>query len=134
MKIIAVFWKRGCSRIMAASSKPSSSGMQTSTRMTATSFLSRYSSASRPEATDDEIFAEFLQDHLIGQQLGRLIVDQKDVYLFMVHHGVYRSAVQPHADGEKQLLGVDGFGQIVGGAGLQAFLAVALHRFRGQAQ
>ena len=49
MKIIAVFWKRGCSRIMAASSKPSSSGMQTSTRMTATSFLSRYSSASRPD-------------------------------------------------------------------------------------
>ena len=31
--MIAVCWKRGCSRIMAASSKPSSSGMQTSIRI-----------------------------------------------------------------------------------------------------
>ena len=28
---------------------------------------------------DDEVFAELLQDHLIGEQLGRLIVDQEDV-------------------------------------------------------
>ena len=46
MKIIAVFSKRGCSRIIAASWKPSSSGMQTSIRTTAMSFLSSCSSAS----------------------------------------------------------------------------------------
>ena len=84
MKIIAVFWKRGCSRIIAASSKPSSSGMQTSTRMTATSFFSRCSSASRPGRGLDQIFAKLLQDDLIAQQLGRLIVDQQDVDLFVV--------------------------------------------------
>ena len=86
MKIIAVFWKRGCSRIMAASSKPSSSGMQTSTRITATSFLRRYSSASRPEVATTRFSSEFLEDNLIGEQLCRLIVYQKDIYLFLVDH------------------------------------------------
>ena len=33
---------------------------------------------------------------------------------------------------EEQLLGVDWFGQIVRSAGLEALLAVALHRFGGQ--
>ena len=46
-----------------------------------------------PRGGDDEIFAELLQNNLIGQQLRRLIVDQKDVYLFMVHHRVHQSAV-----------------------------------------
>ena len=35
---------------------------------------------------DDQIFAELLQDDLIGEQLGRLIVHQKDVDLLVVHH------------------------------------------------
>ena len=35
---------------------------------------------------DNEIFTELLENDLIGQKLGRLIVDQKDIYLFMVHH------------------------------------------------
>ena len=84
--MIAVFWKRGCSRIMAASSKPSSSGMQTSIRTTATSFLSRNSSASRAEVALIEVLAELAQDHLVGEQLGRLIVDQQDVDLVVSHH------------------------------------------------
>ena len=81
MKMIAVFWKRGCSRIIAASSKPSSSGMQTSISTTATSFLSRNCSASRAEARLDQIFAELAQDHLVSEQLRRLVVDQQDVDL-----------------------------------------------------
>ncbi len=48
-KMIAVFSKRGCSRIIAASSNPSRSGMQTSISRTAMSFLSRCSSASLAE-------------------------------------------------------------------------------------
>ena len=32
-----------------------------------------------------EIFAKLLENDLIGEQLGRLIVHQKDVYLFLVH-------------------------------------------------
>ena len=39
---------------------------------------------------DDEVFTELLQDDFIGKQLGRLIVHQKDVYLFMVHHRAQR--------------------------------------------
>ena len=35
---------------------------------------------------DDQVLAELLQDDFIGQQLRRLVVDQKDVDLFMVHH------------------------------------------------
>ena len=35
-----------------------------------------------PGRGDDEIFSEFLQNNFIGEQLRRLIVDQKDVYLF----------------------------------------------------
>ena len=38
---------------------------------------------------NDEVFSEFLQDYLVGEQLRRLIVDQKDIYLFMVHHRVH---------------------------------------------
>src|SRR6267154_3549888 len=33
---------------------------------------------------DHEILSKLLQDNFIGQQLGRLIVDQEDVYLVMV--------------------------------------------------
>ena len=33
-----------------------------------------------------KVFAELLQYHFIGEQLRRLVVDQKDVDLFMVHH------------------------------------------------
>src|SRR3984885_528017 len=32
-----------------------------------------------------EVLAELLEDNLIGEQLGWLIVNQKDVYLFLVH-------------------------------------------------
>ena len=35
---------------------------------------------------DDEVFAEFLQNDLIGEQLCRLVVNQKNVDLLVVHH------------------------------------------------
>ena len=47
--MIAVFWKRGCLRIIAASSKPSTSGMQTSISTTATSVFRSCCRASSPE-------------------------------------------------------------------------------------
>ena len=46
-----------------------------------------------PRGRDDKIFAELLQNDFIGQQLRRLIVDQKDVYLFVVHHLAHQSAM-----------------------------------------
>src|SRR5579871_53919 len=43
-----------------------------------------------------------------------------------------RSAMQPHPDRKQQLFGVDGLGEIIGCAGLEAFLPVALHCLGGQ--
>ena len=40
-----------------------------------------------------EIFAELLQDNLVGQQFCRLIVNQKDVYFFVVHHPAHQSTM-----------------------------------------
>ena len=73
---------------MAASSKPSSSGMQTSTQDDRDLVLEQVFQRLAAGRRDDEVFAELLQDDLIGEQLGRLIVDQKDVDLFVVHHRV----------------------------------------------
>src|SRR3981081_739809 len=36
-----------------------------------------------------EVFAKLLKNDLIGKQLGRLIIDEKNVYLFMVHHRMH---------------------------------------------
>ena len=77
--MIAVFSKRGCSRTIAASSNPSSSGMQTSTSSTATSVLSSCSSASRADEALIRFSPELAEDHLVAQQLRRLVVDQQDV-------------------------------------------------------
>ena len=101
--MIAVLWKRGCSRIIAASSKPSSSGMQTSIRTTATSFLSRCSSASRAEVALIRFSPSSAQDHLVAEQLRRLIVDQQDVDLVGWLMTSARSlAMQPHAQRGEQ--------------------------------
>ena len=83
-KMIAVFWKRGCSRIMAASSKPSRSGMHTSIRTTAISVFSRCSSASLPDDALIRFSPSSRRIDLVGQQLGRLVVDQQDVDLVVV--------------------------------------------------
>ena len=79
--MIAVCSKRGCSRIIAASSKPSSSGMQTSTRTTATSFLQQLLERLARRVGPDQVLAELPQDHLVAQQLRRLVVDQQNVDL-----------------------------------------------------
>ena len=80
----------------------------------------------------DEIFSKLFQNDFIGEQLRGLIVDQKDVYLFVVHHRMRRSAVKPHAYGEEKLLCIDRLGQIVGGACLQTLLPIALHGLGGE--
>ena len=42
-----------------------------------------------PGRSLDQVLAEFLQDDFIGEQLRRLIVHQKNVYLLLVHHLVH---------------------------------------------
>ncbi len=39
-----------------------------------------------PGRSLDQVLAEFLQDDFIGEQLRGLIVNQKNVYLVLVHH------------------------------------------------
>ena len=80
-KMMAVRWKRGCSRIIAASSKPSRSGMHTSMRINAMSFFSRHSNASRAEHALSSVLADLGEHDLMAQQLRLLIVDQQDIHL-----------------------------------------------------
>ena len=96
----------------------------------------------------DQVLAELAQYRLVAEQLGRLVVDHEDVdlvrsYSCPLSNVRLRSSVavgcdsdalamQPHAQRRQQLLGVDRLGEIVRGAGLEALLAVALHRLRGQ--
>src|SRR5262245_5910363 len=88
----------------------------------------------------DEIFSKAGEDSLVTEQLGRLTIDQQDVDLVIGGHrcpsplsnsfSLSRwpwSPMQPHTQRRQELLGVDGLGKIVGGTGLQALLAVALH-------
>src|SRR3954452_17837244 len=126
MKIIAVFWKRGCSRIIAASSKPSSSGMQTSTRITAISVLSSTSRASRPDEAITRFWPRSFRVTSYASSLAGWSSTRR-MLTFSWSIRASNSAVQPHADCKQQLIGVDGFGEVVGRAGLEAFLAVAFH-------
>ena len=41
-------------------------------------------------------------------------------------------AIEPGTQQRKQFVGIDGFGDIVGGAGDEAFVAITLHGFGGQ--
>lgn len=91
MKIIAVFWKRGCSRIIAASSKPSSFGHADVDQDHRDLGLEQHLQSLATGRGDHEVLAEILQDHLIGEQLGRLVVDEEDVDLFVVHTGIQLS-------------------------------------------
>ena len=52
----------------------------------------------------------------------------------VAHRALRSSAVQPYAQQRQQLLGVDRLRDVVGRAGLQALLAVALHRLGRQRQ
>src|SRR5438034_10976720 len=62
-----------------------------------------------------------VSDAASGSMSGRVIID-------------IASAIQPHAQQRKQLIGVHGLGYVVRGPGLQALLAVALHGFGRQGQ
>src|SRR6267378_1876889 len=132
--MMAVVWKRGCSRIMAASSNPSRSGMHTSIRINATSFLSSTSNAWRA----DEALRRFsptsarIASWLIS--LAWLSSTSRIFTFSTAFMGATCSAMQPHAQGGQQLLDIHGFREVVRGSGLEAFLAVALHGLCRQCQ
>ena len=69
---------------MAAVSKPSMSGMLTSSRMTAKSCSQQLPQRLRAGAGRDEVLAQVLQDRLVDQQLLRQVVHDQDVDLVVV--------------------------------------------------
>ena len=82
--MIAVGWKRGCWRIIAASSKPSRSGMQTSTRTTAIVVLAAAARAPRcAELALISFSPSSPRIDLVAEELRRLVVDQQDVDLIV---------------------------------------------------
>src|SRR5262249_54786192 len=127
MKIIGVCADFLRPRIRAAVSKPSMPGMFTSSRMTANSLSRTCRSASWPERTvitvcpnsarTDSRTSNFSGSSSITRMLTLSFIDQCHPWL----------AIQPRPQDGQQLLRIDGFGEIIPGPGLDAFLPVAFH-------
>ena len=85
--------------------------MQTSIRTTAISVLEQMLQRLLAGRRLDEIVAELMQDHLIGEQLGGLIVDQQDVDLVVlgVMSVIQILAVEPHAKADNNCSVLTGF-------------------------
>ena len=79
--MIAVFWKRGCWRIMSAISKPSISGMLTSIRTTRDVGLQQLIQRLPPRRRLDKVLPKVRQDRLVGEEFGRLVIHHQDVDL-----------------------------------------------------
>src|ERR1700684_35433 len=129
-KMMAVVRKRGCSRIIPASSKPLRSGMHTSISTRAISCLSRYSNAWRA----DDAFRRFSPISSSTASWLSNLDCWSSTSRMLTRSDAFMLAVQPHAQRGEQLLDVDRLREIVGRAGLQAFLTVALHGFGRQRQ
>src|SRR5947209_8112263 len=115
---------------MAASWKPSSSGMHTSTSTMAISRLSSCSSAPRAElalirfSSSSWSITSYLRSLAGWSSTSRMLTSSFIGFLDL--------AMEPHPQRGEQLFGVDRLGEIIGGARLQAFLAVALHGLGGE--
>ena len=81
----------------------------------------------------EEILVKLGENHLIGQELGRLVIDQQNVDFIVLRHDVpIISAMEPHPQRGKKLFRVHRLREIVRGPRFEAFLAVAFHGFRGE--
>src|SRR5687768_16820218 len=132
MKMIGVWAERFRLRIRAAVSKPSMSGMFTSSRMTAKSCLSTCLSASAPElamtiscpsSSTITRYTRCFSDRsstirilVVSPWAMPLILSSKD-----------RLLVQPGPQNRQHLLGVYRLGQVIPRAGFDALLAVSFH-------
>src|SRR5687768_4050115 len=124
----------------AAVSKPSMPGIFTSSSTTANSCFISASSASRPEFTATRLcpsgsrMARYVSSRAGWSSTSRMFaaswpwgIGAGSLLILFAFSGL-----QPHANQRQQLVGVDGFGDVIGCAGLQALLAVALHGLGGQ--
>src|SRR5689334_22771507 len=128
MKMIGVCSERARRRIIAAVSKPSMPGMRTSSRITAKSRWRSSRSAALPElALTISVGSSRRMDSSAISFSGL-----SSTIRTLASSGIARSSpVQPDPQQREQLLGVDRLRDVVGGARLDALLAVALHRLGG---
>src|SRR4051812_30307883 len=137
-------------RMSAAVSKPSITGMLTSSRMTANSSRSSRRRASLP----DEAVTMFCPSSTRIDSSARIFSGRSSTTRMLTlsssagepsERGLRGAASvisapslaarrleEPDAQQRQQLLGVDRLGDVVRGAGVDALLAVALHRLGGQ--
>src|SRR6266516_2856576 len=129
MKMIGVCSQRGRVRMSAAVSKPSMIGMLTSSRMTAKSPWRSARSASFPEPTFTTFWPSSAR---IASSATSLSGWSSTTRMSTRSFRTDLLLRQPEPEGGKQPLGVDRLREVVRGAGLDAFLPVALHRLGGQ--
>src|SRR5678815_4122550 len=120
MKMIGVCAERLYCRISFAVSRPSMSGMLTSSRITANSRCRISFSASDPERTMTRFCSS--SSRIVWKT--RSFSGRSSTIRMLV------LSMQPPSQHGQQVLAIDGFRQIVPGAGGDALLAVALHRLR----
>src|SRR3954466_10794831 len=121
MKMIGVCAERLYWRISFAVSRPSMSGMLTSSRITANSRCRISFSASDPERTITRFWPSS----------SRIV---RKTSSFSGRSSTIRMSVlsmQPPSQNGQQVLAIHRLGEVVPGAGSDAFLAIALHRLRG---
>src|ERR1700704_3084530 len=138
MKMIGVVSERRRCRMRAAVSKPSIPGMFTSSRMTAKSCLSRQRSASFPDAARTRFW--FSSDNTVScasslsgrSSTIRMLTFSSAGSVVALESAGIGLTMKPVAQERQETLGVHRLRDVIAGAGVDAFLAIALHRFRGQ--
>ena len=147
MKMIGVWAERRCLRISAAVSKPSMSGMLTSSRITANSRFRISRSAAAPDCTGTRFWPSssstvWNTSSFSGRSSTiRMLAFSSRARLQRRRRRSRRRScallAQPAPQHDQQVRRFNRLGQVVPGAGLDAFLAVALHglgRHRDQRQ
>ena len=120
--MMAVFWKRGCPWMSDAELETVHPGHAHVDQHDRDVLPEQQVEAPHRRSRPARGFLQLGEDRLVGEHLGRLIVDQQYVDRLLAAHRCSHTRSE-----RQQLLGVDRLGDVVGGAGLEAFLAVALH-------
>src|SRR5437773_452043 len=132
MKMIGVCAERLYWRISFAVSRPSMSGMLTSSSTTANSRCRISRSACEPERTSTSSCPSssrmLWKTSSFSGRSSTIRIAAFSSPCCMA--GVFL-AMQPASQHREQVLAIDGLGEVIPGPGLDALLAVALHRLRG---
>src|SRR5919106_817245 len=139
MKMVGVCAERLYWRMRRAVSSPSMSGMLTSSRITANSRARTSRSASDPERTMIRFCPSSSRMVLKTSSFSWRSSTTRMLHFSSCISGAafalkgpppFRLSMQPASQHREQMQAIDGLGQVVPGARLDALLAVALHRLR----